>query len=321
MSNIDKMYLDGHNEKSIPCVFRAETVFHLIQSIIIAVTIPDHVRLVFSLDTTLETAVNDMQLAEIGDVVFEERPKSVAGRILTVFGGIALYPFLKERHNYFGPALNRPLSLLWFYGRSRKIILLNEGRFSDVGLISGRRNKIYEPAGWKRLSAYFVHARNPHLVGAVFTELSAIPRPRFKPCTKEILIDIEAELSDQGSSASAVVLSIFEHQISFDVLKYSTLVVLPYIEILDDEMYRHISAFAKKHGLNTDHTLFKTHPRTQIPSRCCSNLDEGLNIETAIYPIEILLLFDHEFDRAYFIDTSTNLKNIAKEIFFIDTLV
>ena len=304
----------------LPSVFRAETVFHLVQSIILATRLPDKVRPVFSLDTTLGPVVNDRSLTAIGDVVFEDRPKSLTGRASVILAGTALYPFLREGHDYFGPVLNRPLSLLRAYGRSRQIVLLNEGRFSDVGPIRGRRKHIYSPAGWKLLFGYFVHARNPRVVGAVFTETSAIPRPRLQPDTQEILIDIEAELSSASSPARAVLLSVFEHQISFDVSRFSVLVVLPFFDVLADETCGRISEFAKKHGLDLDRTLFKIHPRTRVPSKRWQKPCDGLNIETGTYPIELLISLGHEFERAYFIDTSTNLKKIAKEKLFVDTV-
>ena len=308
------------NDEALPSVFRAETVFHLVQSIIIAARLPDQVRRIFSLDTTLRPAVDERALTEIGDVVFEERPKSLTGRASVIIAGMTLYPFLGEGHDYFGPILNRPLSLLWAFGRARQIVLLNEGRFSDAGPIRGRRNHIYYPSKWKLPFGYFVHSRNPCVVGAVFTETSAVPRPCLEPNIQEILIDVEAELSSPGSSARAALLSVFGHHISFNVSRFSSLVVLPFFDVLDDETCGRISAFALKHGLDRERTLFKLHPRTQVPSRRWQKPCYGLNVETGTYPIELLLLLGHEFERAYFIDTSTNLKKIAKEKLFVETL-
>jgi len=314
------MLVTGNDDKILPTVFRAETVFHLVQSIILAKRLPDQVRLVFSLDTKLAPAVDCTYLKTIGDVIFNERPKSLTGRLSVIVAGVALYPLLKEGHDYFGPILNRPLSLLRAYGSSRQIVLLNEGRFSDAAPILGRRNHIYTPAGWKRLFSYFVHAQNTKLVGAVFTETSAFPRPSLKPDTKEILVDIEAELSSAGTETQKVLLSVFGHQISYDVSQFSSLVILPFIDVLTDEVCDQISAFAKKYGLYTDRTLFKIHPRTRVPSSLSKKACNKLNIETGRYPVELLLLLGHEFERAYFIDTSTNLKKIAREKLFLDKL-
>src|SRR5690606_37374757 len=101
------------------------------------------------------------------------------------------------------------------------------------------------------------------------------------------------ELSSSGSPVRAALLSVFGHQISFNVSRFSDLVVLPFFDVLNDEACGRISAFAKKHGLDRERTLFKVHPRSQVPSRrwpC-----DGLNVETGTYPIELLLLLGHEF--------------------------
>jgi hypothetical protein len=302
-------------QPSQTAVFRAETVFHLVQSLILALRLGPAQRCIFSLDTTLEPAVDVANLRQIGEVIFEERPKSRAGRLGVVAAGALIHPFLPARHDYYGPILNRPLGLLRQHGRARRITLLNEGRFSDAGLIRGRRNHIYSPSAAKRLSGYFVHAQNPRVHQVVFTETSAPERPKLAPHIQEVFIDVEAELSAPGSAVQAAMQSVFGHQISHDVTQFSTLVVLPFSDALDETSCARIAAFVAARGLDPARTLFKIHPRTRVAAPCA-----GLSIETGTYPIELLLLFGHQFETAYFIDTSTNLKTIAKEQVFLDAL-
>jgi hypothetical protein len=305
--------------RDLPAVFRAETVFHLVQSLILALRLPQGQRPVFSLDTTLKTAVDVPALETIGDVLFEERPKTRLGRLKVVASGVLRYPFLRAGHEYYGPILNRPAGLLRRYGRARHITLLNEGRFSDAGPIRGRRNQIYHPAVWKCLSGYFVHARNRAVHQAVFTETSAPERPDLGGRIQELFLDIEAELSAAGSPVQAAHLSVFGHQILHEVSDFSTLAVLPFVETLDGPACDQLRGFLARHDLDPARTLFKIHPRTRVPADQ-AGAGAGLSIETGTYPIELLLLSGHMFDQAYFINTSTNLKTISKEKIFLEAL-
>lgn len=309
----------GGEHDPLPAVFRAETVFHLMQSLILAARLPDGVRPVFSLDTTLAPAIDQDGLAAIGEVLFEERPKSRAGRLWVVVAGMLIYRFLPTKHDYYGPILNRPLALLRRFGRPRHITLLNEGRFSDPGPIRSHRNHIYDPGGIKRCFGYFVNATNPAVTHAVFTENSAPARPKLAPQIKETYVDVAGALSTSSSAAQAAMRAVFGHQISFDVTRFSTLVVLPYVDVLSPQTCATFSDFLENQGLAPDQTLFKIHPRTRVPADM-SSIAHDLNIETGTYPIELLLLFDHQFEQAFFINTSTNVKGLAKEKVFLDAL-
>ncbi len=304
---------------SKPRVFRAETVFHLVQAIVLATRF-DRGRNIFSLDTTLQSTVDVDALATIGEVRFDTRPKSKVSRLLTIMFGSTLYPFLRQGHDFFGPILNRPINLLLSQGRSQSIVLLNDGRFSDDVSIRGRRNQIYYPTNLRRLFSYFIHAKHPSVSGLVFTEKSAQPRPPLASHQAEIFIDVEETLIASGTKAQATIKAVFGAQISLDITRFSTLVVLPFFEILAQEERRKIVRFAQMHKLALERTLFKIHPRTSVPSDLSLPTGEGLWIETGTYPVELLLTTGHTFQQAWFIDTSANLRNVAIVTRSVNTL-
>ncbi|MEZ8379134.1 polysialyltransferase family glycosyltransferase [Vibrio splendidus] len=296
-------------------IFRVKTIYHLLQALLIVKNHDVNESILIIDDVSLVDISSRIDGSNVFGQVLNNSilPEHAYLRLFYIFYNVVKFRFLNilspKEYKFFTPIHNVSGVALNFYSRAKEVVIFDDGNYSYLEIINGRKNELYTAFSSESIlkrffSSYFLSIYRNKNDKYIYTNtqrfMNSLPEYYNLIRGRVLSLNLDREMECLDRSARLSIMEIFA--IDFELPESNDSVIIltqPLVESKELEKERYLSIIEcaiRKYKSRGYEVYFKQHPR-----ECGQNYEDIISkydvIEIPVLlPFEILKLLGVKFD-------------------------